>query len=404
MAKIFNKLTDKKIQHIKERGYHPEGGGLYLQWKSPQSISWIFRFSFEGKAHEMGLGSYKYVSLADARQKRTDLQKLLFSGVNPLAEKKKIQNERRAQFANKMTFDACAKAYIESQRVAWKNAKHADQWTNTIETYASPVIGKMFVDEITTNLIMKIIEPIWIKKTETASRVRGRVELVLNWATVRGLRSGENPARWRGHLDNLLPKRSLVQKVTHHKAMPYALISDLMNTIKTQNDVSSLALQFLILTATRTNETLNARWSEIDLEKRVWIIPPERMKAKREHRVPLTDEALSILKRVPKVEFNQCVFVNSQTKRHLSNNALLQKLNELAPNYTVHGFRSTFRDWVGEETSEPREVAEAALAHTIKDKVEAAYRRGDFFQKRLKLMQIWNEYCFKDSANIKRIG
>ena len=211
-----------------------------------------------------------------------------------------LRNARKAQYSNKMSFSDCAKAYIESQKAGWKNEKHQAQWENTLETYAAPIIGSLYVDEITTNLIMKVIEPIWVTKTETASRVRSRIEIILNWANVRGLRSGENPARWRGHLENLLPKRSLVQKVTHHKALPYALISDFMNKLKIQKDISSFSLQFLILTATRTNETLNAKWSEINFEEKIWIIPPEKMKAKKEHRVPLSDDSYSYFKNYSK--------------------------------------------------------------------------------------------------------
>jgi integrase len=216
---------------------------------------------------------------------------------------------------------------------------------------------------------------------------------------VRGLRSGENPARWRGHLENLLPKRSLVQKVVHHKAMPYVLLADFMNKLRPQSDISSLALQFLILTATRTNETLNAKWSEINFEEKVWTIPPERMKAKKEHRVPLTDEAVDILKRIPKLNFLEHIFVNSKTNAPLSSHALLQKLSQTSGDYTVHGFRSSFRDWVSEETAHARDVAEAALAHTLKDKVEAAYRRGDFFRKRQALMSDWSFYCSTKSID-----
>lgn len=404
MARLINRLNSKKIDSICHGGYYPDGGGLYLQVKSIHSKSWVFRYSFNKKSYEMGLGSQKFVTLAEARQKRDEFKKLIFAGTNPLIEKNKQRLEAQALLARKMTFDLCAKSYIESQKVAWKNAKHADQWTNTLETYATPVIGKMPVDEITTNMIMKILEPIWTTKTETASRVRGRIELILNWATARGLRSGENPARWRGHLDNLLPKRSLVQKVIHHKAMPYPLLPEFMNSLRSHTDIASQALQFLILTATRTNETLNAQWSEINFEEKVWVIPAERMKAKREHRVPLTEATLTILASIKRVEFIPYIFASPLTKKRISSNALLDKLNALAPNYTVHGFRSSFRDWVSEETQHARDVAEAALAHTLKDKVEAAYRRGDFFQKRLLLMTDWSTHCCSFNKTVSFIN
>jgi integrase len=344
----------------------------------------------------LGLGSYRYIGLAEARQKRDELRRLLISGVNPLEERRRMHRERKSKFASKMSFAECAKLYIESQRVAWKNPKHANQWVNTIETYANPVIGKMYVDEITTNLVVKIIEPIWIEKTETASRVRGRIESILNWATVRGLRTGENPARWRGHLENLLPKRTLIQKVNHHKAMHYALISNFFGRLNKESDISAKALKFLILTATRTNETLNATWSEINFDEKIWTIPAERMKAKKEHRIPLTDSAIELLRQIPKRDFMPYIFLNPTKNTPLSSNALMQKLKQLHEPFTVHGFRSTFRDWISEETSHSRDLAESALAHSLKDKVEAAYRRGDFFQKRRILMEDWEKFCYKN--------
>jgi integrase len=379
-------------------GYYHDGDGLYLQVRSTTSKSWVLRYQKNGKAHEMGLGSYKYISLAEARQKRNDIKKSLIDGIDPISEKQRVLNEKIANDAKKMTFRICARNYIESHKAGWKNPKHISQWENTLESYAYPIIGDLTVDQIDTNLVMKIIEPIWTKKTETANRVRGRMELILSWATVRGLRKGENPARWRGHLDHLLPKRSLVQKVTHLKALPYPLLAGFMNKLKNRTDVSSLALQFLILTATRTNETLGARWSEFNFEENTWTIPAERMKAKKEHRIPLTDTMLQILRNTPRSDFIPYVFRNPNKKNQISSNALLQLLSDMKIDATVHGFRSSFRDWVSEETSHGRDVAEAALAHTLRDKVEAAYRRGDFFQKRRILMEDWGKYCYDNTS------
>jgi len=296
--------------------------------------------------------------------------------------------------ATHKTFEECADAYIASHRAGWRNAKHAQQWKNTLATYTYPIFKDISVAHIDTGLVVNCLEPIWQSKTETASRLRGRIESVLDWATVRGYRKGENPARWKGHLDQLLPARSKVAKVKHHAALPYAKMSSFMKQLRAMDSVSALALEFVILTLTRTSETLHARWDEFDFKQQLLIIPASRMKAGVEHRVPLSDRAMDILKQLEKQKLGDYVFPGKRYGKPLSNMALLMTLRRMgAADETVHGFRSSFRDWAAETTNYPREVAEMTLAHTIENKVEAAYRRGDLFEKRRKLMEQWSRYC-----------
>jgi integrase len=293
-----------------------------------------------------------------------------------------------------MTFDACAAAYIDAHKSSWRNAKHRDQWPNTLNTYASPVFGSLPVQAVDVGLVMKALEPIWKIKSETASRLRGRIEAVLDWATVRGYRKGDNPARWRGHLDKLLPARSKVQKVEHHSALPYGGLADFVAVLRGQDGIAARALEFLILTATRTGEVIGARWDEVDLGEKIWVVPAARMKAGREHRVPLSAVAAAILEEMKKIREGEFVFPGGKKGRPLSNMAMLAVLKRIGrSDLTAHGFRSSFRDWAAERTNFPREVAEMALAHTVGDKVEAAYRRGDLFQKRRQMMDGWARFC-----------
>ena len=287
---------------------------------------------------------------------------------------------------------------VFSKKSGWKNRKHESQWTNTLETYAYPFIGDISVQKIDVGLVMQVIEPIWHKKTETASRVRQRIEKVLDWAKVRQYRTGDNPAQWRGHIENLLPKRSKVQKVQHFKAMPYVDVPDYFKTLRKVKTITAKALAFTIMTATRNNEVREAMWHEIDIDSGVWTIPEERMKADKEHRVPLTQECLNILEEAKKFKVDDYVFPGLCKNRPLSNQALLKLLKTEHPTLTVHGFRSSFRDWCAEMTAYPREVAEAALAHTLTNATEAAYQRGDIFDKRRKLMDAWSDYCLTDNT------
>lgn len=347
----------------------------------------------------MGLGALHTVSLSEARTAATECRKQLQADIDPIEHRRALRATKRLEASKAVTFDQCATSYIAAHRDGWKNAKHASQWQNTLDQYASPVIGKLPVASIDTGHILKILEPIWKDKSETASRLRGRVENILDWATVRGYRQGENPARWRGHLDKTLPKRSKVQEVVHHSALPYEQIGAFMASARERSEMSARALEMLILTATRTGEVIGAKWSEFDLEAASWTIPSERMKAKREHRVPLSKPVMALLKNLPRIDGSEFLFPGTRPDRHMSNMACLTLLRRMGwKDITVHGFRSTFRDWAAEQTAYPREVAERALAHTIKDKAEAAYQRRDLFNKRERLMQAWAKFCAAEAV------
>jgi integrase len=394
MGRHVEKLSALTVSRAKTRGYLGDGGGLYLQVSASGSKSWVFRFKDRGRLREMGLGSVHAIGLAEARKRATACRQMRLDGTDPIAVKKAGKLKAKLEAARAMTFRQCAEAYIEAHKAGWQNAKHAAQWSSTLKTYAYPVFGALPVQAVDVGLIAKVLEPIWNTKTETASRLRGRIERVLDWAAVRGYRQGDNPARWRGHLDQLLPARSRVQKVQHHAALPYAEVGQFMADLRGQDTASALALEFLILTATRTAEVIGATWSEVELDAAVWTVPAERMKAKKEHRVPLSKPALAILKQLHKHRAGEFVFMGAKPGKPLSNMALLMLLERLGrSDLTVHGFRSTFRDWAAERTNFPREVAEHALAHSLPDKVEAAYQRGDLFEKRRRLMDAWGRYC-----------
>lgn len=386
-----NSLTALGVARETKRGKHPDGGGLYLQVSEWGTKAWLFRYERANRDRWMGLGPYPLISLAEAREKAVAARKALLAGVDPLTAKSERRIAQRVDDAKAMTFDQCAAVYIKSHAAGWKNEKHTAQWTATLKNYASPIFGALPVAAIDTALVMKVLEPVWSEKTETASRVRGRIESVLAWATVRGYRSGDNPARWKGHLDQLLPPRSKVRKVEHHSALPYVELPAFMAALRARDSVSARALEVTILTAARTSETVKAVWAEIDLQVRVWTIPGDRMKAGREHRVPLSDRAIEILKALPRE--GDFVFIGARKGSSLSNMAMLELMRGMRTGFVPHGFRSTFRDWAAERTNFPREVAEAALAHVVGDKVEAAYRRGDLFDKRRQLMTVWAEYC-----------
>ena len=394
MPRAINRLSPMKVTKTTEPGLYGDGGGLYLQITKAGVKSWLFRYMLNGKARGMGLGPLHTIGLAEARALALDCRRKLLDGTDPIDSRNAERTAQRVAAANEMTFEQCATTYIDAHRASWKNAKHADQWTSTLKTYAYPVFDSVPVSAIDTALVMKVLEPIWTTKTETASRLRGRIESVLDWATVRGYRSGDNPARLKGHLDTLLPKRSRVQKVKHHPALPYAELTEFMSTLRAQEGTAARALEFLILTATRTNEVIGATWEEFNIDGALWIIPAGRMKMGKEHRVPLSPRAIEIIKAQQKLRENNYVFPGTRYGKPLSNMAMLQLLKRMGrADVTAHGFRSTFRDWAGETTHYPREVCEAALAHGIKDKAEAAYARGDLFQKRAALMQDWADFA-----------
>ena len=391
----LHKLSAMKVARLKAPGMFGDGGGLWLQITETGNRSWAFRFMLQGRARQMGLGPAHTVSLAEAREKARLCRRQLLEGVDPLAARQAARLAGRADLARQRTFRDCATAFLDSHEAGWKNDKHRGQWAATLATYAYPLIGELSVASVETGHICKILEPIWTSKAETASRVRGRMERILDWGAARGYRSGDNPARWRGHLDKLLPPRGKVQRVRHHPALPWQELPAFITSLRANGSLSAKALEFTILTAARTGEVINARWSEIDAEAALWTVPAERMKSGREHRVPVSPRALALLTEIPQVKGNDFVFPGSQAKRPLSNMAMLQLLRGMKPTteLTVHGFRSSFRDWAGECTSHPREVIETALAHVIADKTEAAYRRGDALEKRRRLMADWCNYC-----------
>jgi integrase len=394
MRREMGRLSALMVAKTTEKGMYHDGGGLYLQVAVSGGKSWVYRYMLNGRAREMGLGPLNIISLSEARARAADCQRLRLDGVDPIEARKAKRATARLDATKSVTFDACASAYIGAHKAGWHNPKHQDQWRNTLKTYASPVFGELPVQAIDVGLVMKVLEPIWHDKAETASRLRGRMEAVLDWATVRGYRSGENPARWRGHLDKLLPARGKVRKVEHYAALPYREVPAFMRGLHDQEGIAARALEFLILIAARTGEVIGARWDEFDLDERLWLIPAARMKAGREHRVPLSGPAAAVIRNLEKLRVGEFVFPGRKFTKPLSNMAMLKVLERMdRAELTVHGFRSTFRDWVVEQTNTPGEVAEMALAHTVADKVEAAYRRGDLFEKRRELMKDWTQFC-----------
>jgi len=393
--KLVNALTPLAVKNAKP-GRHADGGGLQLLVKESGARSWVFRFMLKGKSRDIGLGPAGPggISLAEARDLATALRLKVKAGIDPLEERQRADAEAKAaEQAAKVagiTFKAMAETHIAANRDSWRNAKHKQQWENTLKTYAYPVFGDLPVAEVDTPHVLKVLEPIWREVPETASRLRGRIETVLDSAKARGYRQGENPARWRGHLAQILPARTKLSR-GHHKAMPYEAVPEFLATLRAREAVSALALEFVILTAARTGEVIAAEWSEVDLAKAVWTVPAERMKAGKEHRVPLSPRAVEILEQTKQLG-GKYLFPGGQRDK-LSSMAMAMLLRRMKQNVTVHGFRSAFRDWAAECTGYSHEVAEMALAHTIGNAVERAYRRGDLFDKRRRLMADWATYC-----------
>lgn len=416
MGERTRKILDAlAVQRITEAGRHPCGPNLYLrvQLSAPDaagmvklSKGWIFRYAFAGKRRDMGLGPYPAVSLAEARRKAEDARKTVAEGKDPVAEARAAAAAAGAI----PTFEEAAGRYIAAHLDTWRNPKHRQQWANTLATYAFPVIGKMSVADVAVGDVLKVLEPIWKQKPETASRLRGRIETVIDWAIARDYRTAENPARWRGRLQQLLPAKTKIRRVEHHPALAWQEIGAFMAALRAQAGSAARALEFCILTAARSGEVRGATWAEIDFASAVWTVPGERMKAGREHRVPLSDAALELLHRLRanhREAFGKTampapddfIFPGGRLGRHLSENAMTVLLERMGRgDITGHGFRSTFRDWCAESTAYPREVAEAALAHTNKDRVESAYLRGDHLEKRRRLMQDWATFCSRSGA------
>jgi integrase len=391
-------LTQRKIERAK-RGRYSDGHGLYLIVHNPNNKSFAFRYVRHGREHFMGLGAVHTVDLKQARQKAREARLLLLEGIDPLDHRKAERAKLAATKAKLLTFREAAQRYFDQHEAKWRNAKHRWQYLTTLKMFAFPVLGDMPVGEIDTPAVLRAIEPHWRSKTETMSRTRGRIEAVLDWATVRGYRSGDNPARWKGHLSEVLPKPSQVAKVEHYPALPYAKLPAFMATLSQREGVGAKALRFAILTCARTGEVIGARWSEVDFAEKLWTIPAARMKAGHEHRVALSQAAVQLLKSLPTEDGNNFVFIGPRPGNGLSSTTLMQTLRRMGHgDVSVHGFRSAFRDWCAECTNYPREVAEMALAHKISDKTEAAYRRGDLLKKRFLLAEAWSKYASSPPA------
>jgi integrase len=398
--KLSNALTPLAVKNAKA-GRHADGAGLHLLVKESGARSWVYRFMLKGKTRDIGLGAAGQggISLADARDLASALRLKVKAGIDPLQERQREATEahasaQAAQVAA-MTFKTVAEAYIAANEASWRNDKHRQQWRNTLASYVYPILGDLPVSDIRTAHVLQIVEPMWAEKPETASRVRGRIETVLDAAKARGYREGENPARWRGHIAQILPARSRLTR-GHHKAMPYEAVPAFVAQLRERDAMAALALEFVILTAARTSEALGATWDEVDLAKANWTIPAARMKARKDHRVPLSPRAVEILKTIePMGKPNLFPAVKGGK---LSTMAMAMLLRRMKQESTVHGFRSAFRDWSAECTGYAHEVCEMALAHVIGNKSEAAYRRGDMFEKRRRLMTDWAEYCAQPSA------
>jgi integrase len=401
-SKLSVKFTEKPDL---KPGLYGDGNGLYLQVSNRKTKSWVFRYMIASRARKMGLGDFERVSLKDARKKANAAHGLVVDGVDPIEHRNVRKAAQAVEKAKFITFKEATQRYIEAHQAGWKSSTHANQWTASLETYAFPKIGQLPVGAIDTALVLQVLEQkidgerFWNCKTETASRVRGRIETVLSWSKARGYREGENPAQWRGHLDQLLPAKSQVKPVRHHPALPYRDLPDFMAKLRQRKGVTARALEFTILTIARTGDTIGAKWSEIDKQEKLWTVPAGRVKGKkgarkRDHAVPLPARAFEILEDLPRE--GDFIFPGDKEGRGLTNMVmanLLDRMGYPAALATVHGFRSTFKDWVSEQTAYPNELSEMAMAHTVSDKVEAAYRRGDMREKRRRLMDDWATFC-----------
>jgi integrase len=386
-------LTQRKIDRAKPGRYH-DGHGLYLVIHNRNNKSFAFRYERDGRERWMGLGACHVISLKDARARARAAHLLLLDGIDPLDHRKAERAKLAAAKAKLLTFREAAQRYFDQHESKWRNAKHRWQYLTTLKMFAFPVLGDMAVSEIDTPAVLRALEPQWLTKTETMSRTRGRIEAVLDWCTVRGFRSGDNPARWKGHLSEVLPARAQVAKVEHHAALSYCDIPSFMAELRKREGVGARALEFLILAVARTGEVLGAKQSEIDLTNRMWTVPAGRMKAGHEHRVALSQRAVELLRSLPTEDGNDFVFIGPRHGNGLSPTTLMQTLRRMGHgDVSVHGFRSAFRDWGAEQTNFAREVCELALAHKVGDKTERAYQRGDLLRKRFALAEAWSKYA-----------
>lgn len=401
MPKTSKVLSALEVGKLSQPGQYAVGGvpGLYLYIEG-EARHWVLRFSHAGKRRRLGLGGFSVVTLAQAREKARAAHQLISQGIDPIEDKRKAARALELEKARAITFKDAAMQYIGLKEIEWKNAKHRQQWDNTLKQYAFPFIGRLPVAEVDQAHILAILEPIWTVKTDTAKRLRGRIETVLDWAKVKKYREGDNPARWAGHLDKLLPKPSKIRKRRHHPAVPYLEIPQAIQRIQAAPGVAAQALVFTMLTAARSVEVFGAKWSEIDFTHKLWTVPAERMKAGKTHRVPLSSQAIRLLEAQPRHINNDYIFPGRNLGKPLSNMSMLKVMrtlqlqDEKGQTAVPHGFRSSFRDWAADCTNFAGDVAEMALAHAVEDETEAAYRRGDMLQKRKTLMQHWADYCY----------
>lgn len=391
----MGKLTALQVKNATNRGMLGDGDGLYLQISASGAKSWIFRYRIEGKLRDHGLGSLKTLSLAEARDAALECRKLRLSGLDPIEAKMKLRVSAQLEAAKSITFKDCVERYIEAHKAAWKDSRHKGKWGRSLVLYAYPIFGDLPVGQIDANLVFNAIDPIWRDKNETASRVRGRIETVLDWAKVRGYRTGENPARWKGNLSHLLPARDKIAKVHHLNSLPYADMPKFWKDLSKRDTPASSMLRFTILTAARTGDCRFAVWDEIDFDENIWTIPDDRMKSGKEHRVPLSPQAVKVLKEQKKKRTNDFIFPGPSNDKAFSENAMLSVIDDMGfkGKITVHGFRSTFKVWASEQTNYPNEVSEFALAHVQGNKVQEAYKRTDLLDKRRPLMGEWAKYC-----------
>jgi integrase len=400
----MGKLNPQAVARATKLGMYGDGGGLYLQVGPGGAKSWIYRFTLNGRQRYLGLGPLNEIPLKRARELAAEARQLRAEGIDPIDHRRSERLAARVASAKVMTFQQCAEAYIAAHESGWHNPKHRAQWHSTLATYVYPVFGSLPVGEVNTGLVLQCLQPIWSSKIETASRLRGRVESILDWAKVAEYRVGENPARWRGHLDKLLPAKSKVRAVEHYAALPYGQMPGFIAELRGRQGVSALVLEFTILCASRTGEAIGARWDEFDFPAGIWTIPGKRMKSGNEHRVPLSARAVEIIRSRYEKRESEFVFPSTRIGQPLSKTAMLKLLELMGrENLTVHGFRSSFRDWAAECTSFPAEVAEMALAHTVGSAVEKAYRRGDLFEKRRALMDEWARYCTRPADDAGKV-
>jgi integrase len=395
MRRTLHRLNALTVSRLTKPGMHADGGGLYLAISKAGVRSWIFRYKAAGGERAHGLGPLHTVSLKQARDKALVCRQQRLDGIDPIDAKKAVRDAAAIAAAKSMSFRECADAYMTAHRTDWSNSKHVNQWSSSLETYVYPIIGSLPVQAVGLDLIVKVLEPIWTTKTTTAGRVRGRIESVLDWATVRGFRTGENPARWKGHLEELFSSGK--RPVAHFAALDYRDCGAFMARLHQQEGIAARALEFAILTAARPGSVIRALWPEVDFKARIWTVPATRMKSRKEHRYPLSEAAAAILAALWETRSSQFIFPGTQAGRPINESALRLVLQGMGrDDITPHGFRSTFRDWAAEVSNFPHEVAEMALAHTIASAVERAYRRGDLFEKRRQLAEAWSRYCYSE--------